>query len=53
MTEIRRIPVECWTRTVGYFRPTKTMHKAKQDEVEDRKLYDTKQLSNILKDKTK
>ena len=39
-TEKKRIPVECFTRTVGYFRPVNQMHEAKQEEVRQRKLYD-------------
>ena len=44
MNEIK-IPVECYTRCVGYFRPTSQMNKGKQEEVSDRKMADPKILA--------
>jgi len=32
-----KIPVECYTRTVGYFRPVSQMNKGKQEEVNERR----------------
>lgn len=31
-----KIPVECWTRIVGYFRPTSESNKGKKQEIEER-----------------
>jgi anaerobic ribonucleoside-triphosphate reductase len=36
MMDNRRIPCECWTRVVGYLRPTSAMSPAKQQEFADR-----------------
>jgi len=35
-----KIPVECYTRIVGYFRPISESNKGKKSEINDRKLYD-------------
>jgi hypothetical protein len=31
-----QMPVECWTRTVGYYRPINQMNIGKQSEVSER-----------------
>lgn len=36
----REIPVECYTRVVGYFQPVRNWNKGKQSEYEQRKEYD-------------
>lgn len=39
---IKKIPVECYSRVVGYFRPTQQWNKGKQEEFAQRKEYDVK-----------
>ena len=39
MTE-RKIPVECWSRVVGYFRPRSEANPGKREEMNDRKTFD-------------
>ncbi len=34
--ESQRQPVECWTRVMGYFRPTSHFNKGKQSEFAER-----------------
>jgi ribonucleoside-triphosphate reductase len=34
---IKRQPVECWTRVVGFFRPVNNWNKGKKAEFDDRK----------------
>ena len=34
--EKRRVPVECWTRVVGYLRPVQAFNPGKVQEYEDR-----------------
>ena len=34
-----KIPVECYSRVVGYFRPIKQWNKGKQEEFKDRVEY--------------
>ena len=38
----KKIPVECWSRVVGYYRPITQWNKGKQAEFFDRKQADTK-----------
>ncbi len=33
---ILKVPVECWTRVVGYYRPVEAFNIGKQQEFEDR-----------------
>lgn len=37
---VLRIPVECYSRVVGYLRPLSAWHKAKVVEFHDRKMFD-------------
>lgn len=37
---IKRQPVECYSRVVGFFRPIKQWNKGKRAEFEDRKSFD-------------
>ncbi len=34
----KKIPVECWSRVVGYFRPVSQYNKGKKEEAGERKL---------------
>ena len=36
----KRVPVECYSRIVGYMRPIKSWNPAKQEEFKDRQVYD-------------
>jgi anaerobic ribonucleoside-triphosphate reductase len=42
----KKIPVECWSRVVGYFRPVSQYNKGKKEEERERKLCSPK---NIFK----
>lgn len=53
MNDNRVVPTEIYDRCVGYFRPTFTMNKGKQDEQKERKRFDPKKISNSLKELTK
>jgi len=33
----KKVPVECYSRVVGYFRPVEQWNKGKQEEFKDRK----------------
>lgn len=35
----RKVPVEVYSRVVGYFRPVQQWNKGKQEEFKDRKTY--------------
>ena len=37
----RKVPVECYTRIVGYFRPKSESNRGKQAEINDRRPFDT------------
>lgn len=37
---MKRIPVECYSRVVGYFRPISQANEGKAEEMRQRKLYD-------------
>jgi len=36
----KKMPVECYTRVVGYFRPKNDTNPGKRAEIEDRRLFD-------------
>ena len=42
--KLRKIPVECYTRVCGYFRPTRNANKGKAEEIRQRKLQDPKKI---------
>ena len=42
----RKIPVECWTRVVGYFRPVKDCNHGKKAEINDRATFDANAYCN-------
>ena len=44
MTNEKKIPAECWSRVVGYFRPTNQWNPGKQAEFNDRRTPDGKRL---------
>ena len=48
---MKRIPVECYSRVVGYFRPIKQFNIGKQEEFYDRKVSDPKQVIKQMEDK--
>ena len=37
--KLLKIPVECYSRVCGYFRPISQWHAGKQEEFKDRKTY--------------
>ena len=41
--EEKRTPCEVYSRVVGYMRPVKQWNRGKQQEFEDRKLFDMKE----------
>jgi anaerobic ribonucleoside-triphosphate reductase len=47
-TFTRKIVVECWSRTVGYFRPVNQWNKGKQSEFSDRYTHNPKDLEKLL-----
>lgn len=47
----KKIPVECYTRTVGYFASTKNMNPSKLNEVADRKLMSKETIARRLNEK--
>lgn len=44
--EEKKIPVEVWDRTCGYFRPVVCANKGQQDQIRDRKRYNPKEIAN-------
>jgi len=40
----KEIPVECYTRIVGYFRPVSESNKGKKSEILERKMIDVKKM---------
>jgi len=40
----KKVPVECYSRVVGYFRPVNQWNAGKQDEYIQRKVADMKEL---------
>jgi len=43
-----KVPVEVYSRVVGYFRPVQQWHKGKQQEFKERKTFDMKKISGRL-----
>jgi anaerobic ribonucleoside-triphosphate reductase len=43
----RRVPVECYSRVVGYIRPVKHWNKAKKEEFQARKTYRLDKLDRL------
>ena len=43
---IKKIPVKCYTRTVGYFAPTDQTNPGKQEEIRQRKTQSVTKLFN-------
>lgn len=39
--QIKKIPVEIYSRVVGYYRPVANWNKGKQEEFQDRRTFDT------------
>lgn len=37
---MKKVPVECYTRIVGYFRPSAESNRGKQAEIADRRPFD-------------
>jgi anaerobic ribonucleoside-triphosphate reductase len=48
MHKERQIPVEVYSRVVGYFRPVNQWNKGKQEEFKDRKEFATELLEEIV-----
>jgi len=46
----KKIPVEVYSRVVGYFRPTFTWNKGKQEEFRDRKDYSIEKIKHDQRD---
>ena len=44
------IPVECWTRVVGYFRPINQVNNGKAEEIRQRREMPTKELNKYLEE---
>lgn len=44
----KKVPVEVYSRVVGYFRPVNQWNKGKQEEFKDRKPYDPQLLTEVL-----
>jgi len=38
--QVKRVPVECYSRIVGYLRPVQNWHAAKRAEFKARRTYD-------------
>jgi ribonucleoside-triphosphate reductase len=47
-----KMPVECYSRVVGYFRPVNQWNKGKQAEFADRKTYNVNIKSESVTDGT-
>lgn len=45
------MPVECWSRVTGYFRPVSAWNKGKQEEFKDRKRFDMDLARNYVNSK--
>lgn len=43
--EIKKIPVESYTRTVGYFAMLKNVNRGQQEQISNRKLVDPKTIN--------
>jgi len=46
--QIKKVPVEVYSRVVGYFRPINQWNKAKKEEFNDRVVMDPKKLESLL-----
>jgi anaerobic ribonucleoside-triphosphate reductase len=45
-TKFKKVPVECYSRVVGYFRPIQQWNDGKQEEFRQRKTMSNKNLNN-------
>lgn len=41
-----RTPCECWTRVMGYFRPTNQFNIGKKQEFDERKSFEEREMLN-------
>jgi hypothetical protein len=48
---MKKIPVECYTRVVGYFRPVTHCNPGKIAEIDDRRLYPVSRIKQALEDR--
>lgn len=48
---IKKIPVEIYSRCVGYFRPVSNWNKGKQEEFKNRKTHNSKEILESLRSK--
>lgn len=46
---MRKIPVETYSRVVGYFRPVNQWNKGKREEFYDRKTISTEEVNNAVR----
>jgi hypothetical protein len=46
--ECKKIPVECYSRVVGYYRPVNQFNKGKQEEFQDRKEFNPGKIKEYL-----
>jgi ribonucleoside-triphosphate reductase len=44
----KRIPVEVYSRVVGYFRPVNQWNKGKKEEFSERNEFDPKEIENAM-----
>jgi anaerobic ribonucleoside-triphosphate reductase len=44
----KKVPVECYTRVVGYFRPDSHTNKGKKEEIDNRKFVSHKKIREKL-----
>ena len=49
---MKKIPVECWSRIVGYFRPLGDWHISKKGEFEDRVNFDIEKIKFNLSEQS-
>lgn len=47
---MRQIPVETYSRVVGYFRPVQQWNKGKKEEFYDRKIITIEGVNNAVRD---
>jgi anaerobic ribonucleoside-triphosphate reductase len=50
MKSEKKIPVECYSRVVGYFRPVAQWNKGMKAQFEDRKMYSLKKALSHIKE---
>jgi len=50
---MKKIPVECWSRVVGYFRPESSTNPGKRAEMNDRTVIDSKTFRPRTKEERK